>query len=293
MKVSEVFSQFCKNLRMKTETVDNISYRTKRITKQLNKDFWDIDSDTRYSFYSGSYGRGTDIFVSDIDLLMRLPYETYKKYNDYNGNGQSALLQAVRNSVQKTYSTSYVSADGQVVKLDFTDGVSFEIIPCFLNKDNESYTYPDTNSGGCWRVTNPKAEIREINKLNNDCNKNLKRLCRMIRSWKYENNVPMNGFLIDTLAYQFLRNWEYKDKSYVYYDWMVRDCFKFLKDQDTEKLYWLAPGSNQRVYRSGKFEYKAKQAYNTSLEAIEKGGKGYEYTAKQEWRKIFGTRFPY
>lgn len=30
----------------------------------------------------------------------------YTKYNDYSGNGQSALLQAVRNSLMKTYSSS-------------------------------------------------------------------------------------------------------------------------------------------------------------------------------------------
>lgn len=276
---------------MKSQTVENIRYRTKRITKQLNKDFWGSDSEVNHSFYSGSYGRGTDIFVSDIDLLMQLPYETYKKYNDYSGNGQSALLQAVKNSIEKTYK-SYKRADGQVVKVDFTDGVSFEIVPCFINKDGESYTYPDTNSGGSWRVTNPKAEIKAINQTNNDCNKNLKRLCRMIRCWKKENNVPMSGFLIDTLAYQFLKNWKWRDKSFMYYDWMVRDFFEFLKEQNPQQLYWLAPGSSQWVYRSGSFEYKAKLAYNISLEAIANESKGYKYLARDEWRKIFGTKFP-
>ena len=291
MSVADNFSQLCNNLRMKSQTVENIRYRTKRITKQLNKDFWGSDSEVNHSFYSGSYGRGTDIFVSDIDLLMQLPYETYKKYNDYSGNGQSALLQAVKNSIEKTYK-SYKRADGQVVKVDFTDGVSFEIVPCFINKDGESYTYPDTNSGGSWRVTNPKAEIKAINQTNNDCNKNLKRLCRMMRCWKKENNVPMSGFLIDTLAYQFLKNWKYRDKSFMYYDWMVRDFFEFLKEQNPQQLYWLAPGSAQWVYRSGSFEYKAKLAYNISLEAIANESKGYKYLSRDEWRKIFGTKFP-
>ncbi|MCP1156994.1 SMODS domain-containing nucleotidyltransferase [Bacillus infantis] len=291
MGISENFSQFCKNIRMEVNVVNDIAYRTKRITKQLNKDFWENESETLHSFYSGSYGRGTDIFVSDIDLLIQLPYSVYQKYNNYSGNGQSALLQEVKNSIENSYK-SYKRADGQVVKIDFTDGVSYEVVPCFINKDGESYTYPDTNNGGSWKVTNPKAEIRVINEGNKDSNKNLKRLCRMMRAWKAQWDVPISGFLIDTLSYQFIKGWEYKDKSYLYYDWMIRDFFNFLMNQDENKSYWLAPGSNQRVYRKGKFEYKAKKCYNIALEAIKKEGEGYGTTAKQRWRDIFGTKFP-
>ncbi|SEQ44836.1 hypothetical protein SAMN05216362_11419 [Piscibacillus halophilus] len=75
----------------------------------------------------------------------------------------------------------------------------------------------------------------------------------------------MSGILIDTLVYIFLKNWEYKDKSFVYYDWLSRDFFKYLKEIDSNKLYWLAPGSNRYVWKSGNFQYKANQAYNTSL----------------------------
>ena len=51
----------------------------------------------------------------------------------------------------------------------------------------------------------------------------------MIRMWKDKWDVPMGWLLIDTLAYNFLKNWEYKNNSYTYYDWMVRDFFEYLK----------------------------------------------------------------
>ena len=35
----------------------------------------------------------------------------------------------------------------------------------------------------------------------------------MARAWKDEWNVPIGGLLNDTFAYNFLRNWEHKDKS--------------------------------------------------------------------------------
>ncbi len=292
MGISEKFSTFCSNLRMTNTVVSNVQYRYKRITKQLNADFRNIDSDTIYSLYVGSYGRGTAIHVSDIDMIIELPYSVYQQYDNHNGNGQSALLQAVRDSIKKTYSTTHVSGDGQVVQLNFDDGICYEIVPGFINKDNKSFTYPDTNNGGSWKTTKPRAEINEIRNGDNRWNNNLKRLCRMARVWKDHWNVPMGGLLIDTLAYNFLDQWKYSDKSYTYYDWMNRDFFIYLKDQDPNKKYWLAVGSNQYVYRKGNFEYKALRCYNISLEALEYEENNQNWSANQKWREIYGTKFP-
>ena len=55
---------------------------------------------------------------------------------------------------------------------------------------------------------------------NDNCNNNLKNLCRMCRAWKEKNNVDIKGITIDVLAYNFLSNYEYKDKSYLYYDYI-------------------------------------------------------------------------
>src|SRR5699024_9431676 len=205
--------------------------------------------------------------------------------------GQSALLQEVKGVLQKTYSTSYIKGDGQVIGINFSDGINFEIVPAFIN-DNGSYTYPDTNSGGSWRVTDPKKEIDAMNSRNKDTNKNLKRLCRMARAWKGKCSVPMSGILIDTLAYKFINDWEYKDKSYLYYDYMSRDFFKYLKDLDKDQSYWLAPGSLRYVWKNGNFQTKAKTAYDNALTAISYESNNYSYSAKQKWREIYGTKFP-
>ncbi len=101
----------------------------------------------------------------------------------------------------------------------------------------------------------------------------------MARAWKYKWDVPMGGLLIDTLAYNFMADCGYKDKSYLYYDFISRDFFKYLSEQNTKQSYWLSPGARQYVSRKGKFEYKAKQCYNIALEAIAKE-KDYPYTAK-------------
>lgn len=291
MSVSDYFSTFCSNLRMESDVVSKIQNRYHQITKRINIDYWGSSSEIEHSLYVGSYGRGTEIWTSDIDIIVRLPYSTYEKFNNYSGNGQSALLQEVKSVLQKTYSTSYVKADGQVIGIDFSDGISFEIVPAFINKDG-SYTYPDSNNGGNWKITDPQKEIDAINTRNNETNKNLKRLCRMARAWKEKCNVPMSGILIDTLAYKFIGDWEYKDKSYLYYDYMSRDFFEYLKDLDKEQDYWLAPGSNRYVWKDENFQNKARIAYDNAVNAISYESNNQTYSSKQKWREIYGTKFP-
>ena len=276
---------------MSSTVVANISSRYHQITKRINTDYWSTTSDTAHSLYVGSYGRGTETRTSDIDMIVQLPYATYDKFNNYNGNGQSALLQEVKTALQRTYSTSHLRGDGQVVVISFQDGITFEIVPAFVNKDG-SYTYPDTHDGGSWKTTDPKKEIEAVNARNQNTNKNLKRLCRMARAWKEKHSVPMSGILIDTLSYNFIATWEYRDKSYMYYDYMSRDFFQYLKNINTTQSYWLAPGSKGYVWKSGNFQTKASTAYNNTVKAINYNTNKQEYSAKQTWRDIYGTKFP-
>ena len=293
MGLADWFSTFCGNIRVKNGA--KISTRYKNITKRLNTDFWSTTSDASHSLYVGSYGRNTAIHgTSDVDMIFELPYSVYLQYNAHLGNGQSSLLQAVRASVKKTYSTTEIGADGQVVVVSFGDDIRFDLVPAFANADG-SFKHPDSNGGGSWQKTNPKPEIAAIRARNTACNDNLIPLCRMMRAWKAKMTAPIGGLLIDTLAYQFIGSWEYRHKSYFYYDYMCRDFFAFMADQGRTQEYWKAPGSGQWVYpRKGQFQYKAKRAYKLACEAIqhETADPKQIWSAKQKWRDIFGTSFP-
>ncbi|WP_435781708.1 SMODS domain-containing nucleotidyltransferase [Providencia hangzhouensis] len=291
MSVSDKFSTFCSNLRMSDSTVSSVSSRAKSITKRINSDFWSSSSEYLHSLFVGSYGRGTDIHISDIDMIIELPYSYYTAYSNHLFNGQSALLQLVKNSLKLTYSLTEMRGDGQVVVIQFYDGMRFEVVPAFKNTDGD-YIYPDTNNGGSWKITKPRKEIDSINTWNFILNKNLKRLCRMARAWKEQWNVPISGMLIDTLAKNFLENYEYRDKSYLYYDYMTRDFLFYLSNQNQYQNYWLALGSSSYVYRTGIFEHKAKRCYNLAVEAISSEFCGHTYTANLKWREIYGTKFP-
>lgn len=291
ISVSSDFERFCQNLRMSNTVVNNIRTRYHSITKRINLDYWNSTSDVTHSLYVGSYGRGTCIYTSDIDIVVELPWTEYTKYNNYSGNGQSALLAAIRNCLLKTYSSSRISADGQVVDIDFSDGVKFEVVPAFKYSDNRGYCYPDTNNGGSWKNMDPKSEMDCFNGRNHLCNGNLKRLCRMLRAWKSEHTVLMSGILLDTTAYRFFQKYEYADKPYEYYDWISRDYFGYLLDH-AEQDYWEKPGDTGFVKREHWIKNDVQFAYNKSLEAIEDYKNGYFTCWHQDWRKIYGARFP-
>lgn len=105
--------------------------------------------------------------------------------------------------------------------------------------------------------------------------------------------MPIKGLLIDTLAYRFLTDWEDRNKSYLYYDWMSRDFFSYLKNQSSSQSTWYAIGSSQAIFNPDNFRYKATQAFNKSLEAIKCESDGMTWTSKQRWKDIYGYRFPH
>lgn len=293
MGVGEDFRKFRDNYNITSTLISSISYRYKRITKQLNTDFWTTDSDTAHSLYVGSYGRDTAAKgVSDLDVAFILPNAVYHQYNQHEGNGQSALLQAVKRSMQKTYPTSDTSGDGQVVIIKFDDNLTFEVLPVFENKDGESFTYPSANGGGSWKICNPRAEIKAVKKRSDETNTNLKYLARMMRVWCGYCSVPMSGALVDTLAYQFIENYQYRDKSFLYHDFMARDYFDLLSKQDEKQTVWRAPGSGSHVVRTGVFEHKARSAHLRAVEAIKYNDDNHEWSRRQKWREVFGTLYP-
>ena len=289
MGAVEDYWSFCEELRIKNK--HTISKRYASITRRLNNDFWKSDSTTLHSLYVGSYGRNTGIDgISDVDVLFKLPISLLARYKGHTGNGQSALLQAVRTSLATTYPNTSIGADGQVVVVTFGQGPKFEVLPAFGDK-NGTFTHPDTRKGGTWQPTNPKAEIRAMRDADVRCSKNLRRLCRMMRVWKQEHDVPIKSFLIDTLAYQFIQTWPHRKQPFSHYDLMVRDFLAFTSEANPDQLYWKAPGSGRRALRTGKFETKAKRAYGVAIEAIRLESEGHPRHAHRARREIFGRRF--
>ncbi|WP_405379914.1 SMODS domain-containing nucleotidyltransferase [Phascolarctobacterium sp.] len=289
ISVSADFNQFCANLRMSDNVIESVRRRYHNIKRIINQSYWNNESSELHGMYTGSYGRDTSIYTSDIDIIVELPNSEFDRFNSYVGNGQSALLQSVKRVVASPYSRTSIRGDGQVIVVDFTDGIKFEIVPAFAGTLVD-YHYPDTNNGGSWKVMNPKREIRSFNSLNNNTNGNLKLLCRMTRAWKEANNVNITGIVIDTLAYNFLHGYAYRRYSPQYYSYMTRDFFQYIVEQANYRS-WSRFGLEMTT-NNCQFMSKAQQAYNWAVKAIEAENNRVEYMYRQCWRNVYGTRFP-
>lgn len=92
------------------------------LTKLLNKKYYDLDSVDDHCLVVGSVGRQTAVSeTSDLDLLFVLPQEVYTRFNAYDSNGQSALLQEVKKTIKSRYPKTDIKGDGQAVVINFTD----------------------------------------------------------------------------------------------------------------------------------------------------------------------------
>ena len=80
MGVGDDFARFKDNYNLTTQTMSSISNRYRRITRQLNIDFWDSTSESAHSLYIGSYGRDTAASgISDLDIGFILPNAVYSQ----------------------------------------------------------------------------------------------------------------------------------------------------------------------------------------------------------------------
>lgn len=226
------------------------------VTKAMNAEFYDSSSDTMHSLYVGSYGRGTAIDTSDLDIMVILPEDEYERYERYGNNGQSRLLQSVKEALKEPYPRSDIRADGQVVKINFSDGMRFEILPAFEQAlyGRTTYIYPDSNMGGNWLPTNPKVEQVAMREKDADSNHLLVDTCRHMR---YVHNTffssyILHGIVIDTFVYEALRSWHWPKPgtqgkpggSYEY----VKTMLDYWEHTSAARPVPLqAPGSNDQV----------------------------------------------
>ncbi len=283
LSIADTFKQFLNNL-----VVDNaqtISDRYGEITCALNKKFRDTESKTANTLQVGSYGRHTAIKgISDLDMLYIMPKG---EWDNYKNDGQSKLLSDAAAAIRARYPNTTVRVDRLVVQAIYSN-FRVEAQPVF-EQDDGSFKYPDTYNGSAWRITKPREEIQAMSEFDTQKNKNFRRLCKMARAWKNKHGVGIGGLLIDTLAHNFLSSTkEYDEKSYLYYDYMSRDFFAYLKELPKQD-YFAALGSGQRVKVKKDFQRKAKKAHELCLKAIEAEGKDSQ---NDKWRAVYGRLFP-
>ncbi len=260
MSISSNLKEFCNNI--KIDNFNEMETSFKEITKKLNNHYYNLHKDDKSNSYIvGSVGRNTAIKnTSDLDIIFNLPKSTYKKFDSYDSNGQSQLLQEVKKVLKNRYPKTDISGDGQVVVIEFSK-YTVELVPAFLQNDNK-FKYPDTHDGGSWKYTDPLSEQDECDNCNNESNNKYYDFCHIIRAWKNELGFSFSGLLIDTLVYNHFKKQDYYSEEEDYFK-IFKELLCYLKNCDEEQSFWYAVGSNQKVYNNDcKFVKKAKESYD-------------------------------
>ena len=256
----EYFSNLCESLKLKN--YQDMVRTANSIETKLNNEYY--DKELKKMHIVGSVGRKTAINnCSDLDLLYVLPKDVYTRFDNYEDNGQSQLLQEIKNVLKEKYPNTDIVGDGQVVQIDF-DKYTVELVPAFEHDDG-SFKYPDTHDGGSWKTTKPIIEQATAGVEDLKSNHNYFNICQLIRCWKNNWGFNFKGLLIDTLVYNvFVDNNHFYSYDYNDYLKLLMKVFEYIKNLDRDQKYWHALGSNQEIYNddNGLFILKAEKAYD-------------------------------
>ena len=155
------FQRFLQELELDNEQRVDAESKARRVAACLWKKYYSGAFDPRYLVLIGSYGKQTSTDPpSDLDMLFLLPPEVYWRIEALVGNKQSQLLREVKETLEGTFPFTDLRADRHVVIAPF-ETYSVEVVPAFLWTDG-TYRVANTANGGSWRVSNPAAELQQI-----------------------------------------------------------------------------------------------------------------------------------
>lgn len=289
MTVSQRFDTFLSAIALTPDQAQDGITKHSGVRECLNKHYYGLTSGSANSMLVGSWGKSTRVRPPrDIDVLFVLPSSVYERYQGKSGNKQSQLLQEVKSVLSKTYSTTKMRADGQVVVVPFVS-YAVEVVPAF-KLQNGRFWICDTNDGGKYKESDPDAEIKAVSDSDAQYNGNTRHLIKMMKKWQEYCSVPLKSFLVELVAIEFIASWQYHGKTSVYYDWMVRDFLQFLINKAGS--YVLVPGTFEIVWLGSDWKSRAESAYNRAVKGCQYEAENNNTDAWWEWHNIFGDDVP-
>jgi len=213
--------------------------------------------------------------------------DVYTRINAVSGNGQSQLLQELKAPLLVTFPMTTLKADGQIVKAPFKS-YHVEVVPAFQLLDGKFLT-AHTADGGSWKFANPVEEYRLLHVADLASMGKARHLTKMLKAWKYECNIEMKSISLEVLATIFVQQWQWRNQTVFYYDWMMRDFFQFMLPYANG--WTRVPGTEEKIQLGDCWLTKCQSAYQRAVKACELEHADCPYSATVEWRKIFGSTF--
>ena len=160
-----------------------------------------------------------------------------------------------------------------------------EVAPAF-QLNTGKYWICNTNNGGSYTTTDPQEELRRIDAVDAACNNNLRPLIRMLKVWQAYCSVPIKSFQLELVAAEFLQQSPWREKTFFYFDWIMRDFFAYLHGKANGFVF--APGTYEVVCLGEAWLSRTLTAYQRASKACDYEYRNQVEAAGDEWQKIFG-----
>lgn len=150
---------------------------------------------------TGSFSHGTGVRNhSDVDVLVSLKAG--------RPSSSDTALGWIRDALKVSFPHTHVRVSRPAVVVEFGNkSETWEVIPGFITQRGGQgvavYDIPGPDSG--WIDTAPFEHIRYVNSCNGET-PGAKSLARLIKAWKYYNDVPMSSFYLEMRAAQHAKS---------------------------------------------------------------------------------------
>lgn len=245
-------------------------------------------------FETGSFGNGTGVrHHSDTDYFAVIPAKNLKV-------NSATSLREVKETVAATFSTTTgIAVNCPAVKIPFGTYASenLEITPAYFTgmvehdgKKFNNYNIPDCEGG--WMASSPGAHNHYVQKIDDGLSNEAKQLIRLVKAWKYYNNVPITSFFLELYVARYCAS----EQSIIYYIDLARIFDKLEKDS--------LPGMNDPVGISGRIKpcktdaqhtdalSKVKTAAGRATRAMAQVQEGKLDEAFETYDLLFNYNFP-
>jgi hypothetical protein len=283
-KILAAFDELLTRLALTDEQTKVASARHTNLRDFLSGRFT-LNQEDNNPWITGSYSRQT-IIRQDRDIDIMAAFSVGKYWDTYKSKS-AAMVQLVRDALDKQYGASKVSSSGAAVVMDMTT-FNVDVVPVFP-RNGEGYLVSNGSNG--WKATNPPFHFRLMRDRNGK-DTSLKPLFRIMKFWNQCNDELLESFHLEMMIERMWR--EHNIGSYPH---GVAETLRVLPGwiNDTFNDPW-APGGRIDTYLSDADRKKAAGHASadaaSSAEAEKLRTAGNDAAAFDYWQKVFRKQFP-
>lgn len=284
LSIPQKFQQLLQNLTPTQGERDQAASHRASVESALSSSF----TVNRF-FQSGSFTHGTGVRGHcDVDAIVSLgglrpatPYEA---------------LQDLEQAMRIRFASTSVGIDRPAVQVRFAAGrETWELVPAYLFSTNLAdfvYQIPGPSVGEGWMLSSPDAHLAYVNEANKRPDGGAKALARLLKGWKYANEVPISSFYLEMRAAMYMRTQStfipYMDTRIILQSLWYDQCASVA---DPSGLADTIRAFSSEENRTSALKQLLDARIYAEL-AEDAYGKGDTESSSSYWSKVFGWRFP-